>query len=999
MHTMTVSMPFILSLLFPAFLHSQALPRFLLNNSTDQGALLSFKSNITDDPFQVLENWNPNISFCNWNGVLCNMHKQRVTGLSLGNLMLAGTISPQITNLTFLRLLDLQNNSLHGSLPPRFGRLFRLETVILASNLIHGVIPSSLSLCSRLQVIDFSNNKLEGTIPTGLGTLSKLRDLSFAKNNLTGSIPSSFGNLSSLNNMILFSNNLQGPIPVELGRLQNLLQIHVGDNKIVGDIPSSLFNISSLQFFSLAENQLSGHLPWDMFSTLYNLNTFFVGGNMLEGPIPDSLSNASSLERLDLSTNGFIGQIPMLGNLPNIHILNLEINQLVSNGENGYLTSLTNSTLLRVFSVATNQLNGRLPSSIGNLSSQLSLLLMGENQFEGNIPEEIGSLGNLTLFSLAANSFTGHIPSTIGKLKNLQNLFIDVNLLSGQIPESLGNLTKLYQLGLSSNNLTGKIPSSLSNCQHLQMLDLSLNRLDGAIPKEILGYSNLGNLLNLSWNSLSGPLPIEIGNLKMVQGIDFSENYLSGTIPVMIGECLNLFYLSLAGNSFQGPIPDSLAGLKGIEYIDLSSNNLSGMIPKSLCSLQFLQSLNLSNNHLQGQVPKSGIFANSSAVSLTGNAELCDGVSKLHLPVCATPEKEKHSDRSKAKLIIWLTVGSAALVFLLGCTFLLLWNRKSHKPTATDVISFEGPHRLYSYYDIRTATNNFSSGNLIGEGSFGSVYKGVFRDGTLAAIKVFNMEQHGASKSFIAECETLRNVRHRNLVRIMSACSGGEFKALVLNFMPNGSLEKWLYEISESRGRERRYLDLRQRLQIAIDVASGLEYLHHDCETPIVHCDLKPSNVLLDEDMTAVVSDFGLSRMLLQKSTTQHLSSTLGLKGSIGYIAPEYGLGGGASAKGDVYSYGILLIEMFTRKRPTDEIFVNGLDIKKWVANALPDQVMEILDMDLMEGHMNRREDCLVSLLTIGLSCTSEMPEERPDMRNVSSMIKSTRNRLCNNAN
>ncbi|OVA17803.1 Protein kinase domain [Macleaya cordata] len=975
---MKASIPMIILTIFFCSLHhpSLSLSPPMLNNSTDRDALLSFKSSITDDPNGILNTWSLNTSFCNWNGVLCNPKKLRVTGLALGNLSLSGTISPHLTNLSFLRVLDLQNNSFSGSLPREIGRLFRLETLIVASNSIHGTIPSSLRYCFKLRVIDLSENRIEGTIPPELGELSKLEDLSFAKNNLTGTIPSSLGNISSLNNLILMSNNLHGLIPPELGRLHLLLQLHLADNNITGQIPTSLYNISSLIIVSLAKNRISDRLPSDLFTKLPRLGTLFVGGNLLEGPIPASLSNASNLERLDLSVNRFTGGIPLLQNLPNIEILNLEINELVSDDEHGleFIGSLANSTLLQVFSVATNQLTGRLPASIGNLSRQLSLLVMAENHFEGNIPAEIGNLGSLSLLALESNSFTGRIPSTIANLKNLQRLSLFLNHLSGPIPESLGNLTKLFELDLNTNNFSGRIPSSLSNCQSLQYLDLSLNRLDQEIPKEIFAFPSLGTLLNLSSNYLTGSLPTEIGNLKMVQAIDISKNNLSGTIPPTIGDCSNLLYLDLSRNSFQGSIPDSLAKLKGIEYIDLSSNSLSGTIPSSLESLKFLQLLNLSVNQLQGEVPNKGIFLNSTIVSLDKNKKLCGGVPKLGLPHCAATKR--HSNRSKMRWIIGVLVGSVALFVLLSLiVFLFFYWRAKSKSNAknTEDSSIKNPNRLlYSYYDLRAATDNFNSKNLIGEGSFGSVFRGVARDGTVVAIKVFNMDQHGASKSFLAECEALRNIRHRNLVKIITACSTSEFKALVLQFMPNGSLENWLYNTS--------------------NVASAMEYLHHECETAVVHCDLKPSNVLLNEDMTAHVCDFGLARMLHLNSSDNHTNSTLGLKGSIGYIAPEYGLGGGVSTKGDVYSYGILLLEMFTGKRPTNEVFRDGLNLKKWTELAFPDRVMEILDDNLVEDDCEMwKKDCVVSVIKIGLLCTNETPEERPSMRDVSAMIKRVR--------
>lgn len=369
----------------------------------------------------------------------------------------------------------------------------------------------------------------------------------------------------------------------------------------------------------------------------------------------------------------------------------------------------------------------------------------------------------------------------------------------------------------------------------------------------------------------------------MVQVIDVSKNKLSGAIPSTIGQCLNLLYLDLSENSFEGPIPSSLFNLKGVEYIDLSSNNLSGSIPNSLGTLQYLKLLNLSANELQGEVPKEGIFLNTSGIFLNDNSGLCGGLSDLGLSKCTTIKG--HSHRSRRILIVGVATSAAICTLVLLCFLLILFKKRKMQQgsTVTNVTSFDGPRRLYSYYNLRSATNNFSPEKLIGSGSFGFVYKGVLGDGTVTAVKVFDMDRSGASKSFIAECEALKNIRHRNLVKIISACSTPSFKALVLQFMPNGSMESWLHhETKDSRPS----LSLKQRLEIAIDVASAMEYLHHDCETPVVHCDLKPSNVLLDQNMTAHVGDFGLARILYGTASADRISSTLGLKGSFGYIAP-----------------------------------------------------------------------------------------------------------------
>ncbi|RVW22771.1 Receptor kinase-like protein Xa21 [Vitis vinifera] len=267
----------------------------------------------------------------------------------------------------------------------------------------------------------------------------------------------------------------------------------------------------------------------------------------------------------------------------------------------------------------------------------------------------------------------------------------------------------------------------------------------------------------------------------------------------------------------------------------------------------------------------------------------------------------------------------------------------------------------------------------------GTVYKGVLFDGLTAAIKVFNLEFLGSFKGFEAECEVMRNICHRNLIKIISSCSNLGFKALVLEFMPNGSLERWLYSHNYC-------LDLIQRLNIMIDVASALEYLHHDYSNPVVHCDLKPNNVLLDEDRVAHVGDFGIAKLLPGSESRQQTKTLC----TIGYMAPEYGSEGIVSTRSDVYSYGIMLLQVFARKKPTDEMFVGDLTLKSWV-ESLASTVMEFVDTNLLDKedeHFAIKENCVLCIMALALECTAESPEERINMRDVVARLKKIRIKL-----
>ncbi|XP_047266677.1 receptor kinase-like protein Xa21 isoform X2 [Capsicum annuum] len=319
-------------------------------------------------------------------------------------------------------------------------------------------------------------------------------------------------------------------------------------------------------------------------------------------------------------------------------------------------------------------------------------------------------------------------------------------------------------------------------------------------------------------------------------------------------------------------------------------------------------------------------------------------------------------------------------------TFVLLsirYKRGKSVPQQADLLSIVERERI-SYYELLRATNALSESNLIGSGSFGSVYKGVLKSGTAIAVKVFNLQLDAAFKSFDMECEVLRSLRYRNLVKVITSCSNLDFKALVLQYMPNGSLEKYLYSHNY-------FLDIRQRLSIVIDVACALEYLHHVCSSPVIHCDLEPSNVLLDEDMVAHLSDFGISKLLGEDESDLY-TKTLE---TLGYIAPEYGQDGLVSTKCDVYSYGIMLLETFTRRKPTE--FEGDLSLKQWVSYSLPDAVMDVADSNLvppMDNHLKKKLDCVASIMKVALDCCIESPARRTNMKDVVGMLEKIRIQL-----
>ncbi|RCV04938.1 hypothetical protein SETIT_1G041400v2 [Setaria italica] len=965
-------------------------------NNTDFISLLDFKRAIRNDPKGALSSWNSSMHFCSWEGVECSRTRpERVVALNLSGQALDGQISPSLGNLSYLASINLSTNSFSGQIPP-LGYLHKLKFLDLKYNSLQGNIPDAVTNCSNLQGLYLAGNFLVGEIPKKVALLSNLLHLWLHSNYLTGTIPPELGNITTLRQVILQTNQLHGSIPEQLGKLSNMSDLMLGGNRLSGRIPEALLNLSSLQQLAMPVNMLHGPLPSKIGDFLPNLRILFLGVNMLGGHIPESLTNASELQSIDLGYNyGFTGRIPPLGKLRELRMLLLHDNNLEAKDSQSweFLNALTNCTLLEKLSLYGNNLQGVLPYSIGNLSSNLDYLTLGSNMLHGLVPSSIGKLHKLTKLDLQYNSFTGFIDGWIGNIVSLQGLYIQGNNFSGHIPYSIGNISKLSELFLAVNQFYGPIPSILGKLPQLILLDLSYNNLQGNIPKNLIADSIVQCLL--SNNNLEGEIPY-FNKLQQLNYLDLSSNKLTGEIPFSLGTCQQLQTVRMDSNFLSGSIPISFGDLSGLTMLNHSHNNFSGSIPIALSKLQLLTQLDLSHNHLDGEVPTQGVFKNTTAISLKGNWLLCGGVLELHIPPCPTVTQRRTGWRHYFVRILIPILGIVSLTLLI---YFIISRKKV--PRAHLPLSFSGEQfPKVSYKDLAQATGNFTESNLVGRGSHGSVYKGRLTapEPVVVAVKVFDLAMEGTDRSFMSECQALRNIRHRNLLPILTACStidnrGNDFKALVYRFMPHGSLDSWLHP--PGYGNAANYLDLSQRLKIAVDIADALQYIHHDCENPIIHCDLKPSNILLDDDMTAHLGDFGIARFYLEtKSQTagdSRSTGTINLKGTIGYIAPEYAGGSHLSTSGDVYSFGVVLVEMLTGKRPTDPLFCNGLSIIDFCKTNFPDQILDIVDAYLLEEYQvcdranpekgNRFLECLLALVKVALSCTCQAPGDRIDMR------------------
>ncbi|XP_047961823.1 receptor kinase-like protein Xa21 [Salvia hispanica] len=900
--------------------------------------------------------------------------------LLLSHNRLSGPIPSSLTNASKLIFMDMSDNSFSGSIP-NFGNLKLLQKLFLEENNLSGAefptqeltFLSSLTNCRHLKDLEVSDNPLNGILPASIGNFSISLEYFCASNcNIIGAIPLEVGNLSSLLNLYLHDNFLSGVIPPTIGKMKQLQMLYLFDNQLAGSIPNDLCRLYHLGELSLYENMLVGRIP-ECLGDIKSLREIYLDSNQLNSTIPPSLWIITDLVILSLSSNHLSGKLSSeVGNLKMINSLDLSSNQF----SDVIPTSIDEGLpFLENFNVSNNKLEGKIPDG-GNFPNFSALSFSHNIALCGPIKFQVAPCSEnhrrSWLKKLIVSSVVLVVVAVIVMLILIRKHKQKTVALSADIPPLTTEYGRVSYIELEQGtrsfcetNLLGRealrsfdseatILSSIRHRNLVRVIGCCSNMEFKAL---ILTYMPNGSLDN---NHIVGVIPSEIGNLSSVLFIE-----LGGDIPTSIGGCQSLESLYLSNNLLDGSIPQSLGNVRNLIALDLSYNNLSGSIPKSLEDLHFLEYFNVSNNKLVGEIPERGCFGNLSDQSFSHNLALCVPI-RFEVPPCT---KNLHRSRSLMNFILPSVILAVTMVIVI-LVFIKICKPKKSPVHPTD-ISPVTEYRRVSYIELEQGTSGFSESNLLGRGSFGSVIEATLSDGLKTAVKVFNLQLQGAERSFDTETEILGSIRHRNIVRVIGCCSSPEFKALVLTYMPKGSLDKWLYSNIHC-------LDLIQRLKIGIDVATVLEYLHYGHTFPVVHRDGKPKNVLLDQDMVAHLGDFGIGKLFDDEEVVAQ-TQTLA---TIGYAAPELGMEGKVSTQGDVYSFGIMLLEMFTGKKPTDDMFDGEMRLKEWVSESLQGNSVPIAHA-LLSGEDQdfcAKEQCVLSIFVVAMACLVDVPHERINM-------------------
>ncbi|KAJ0457481.1 putative protein kinase RLK-Pelle-LRR-XV family [Helianthus annuus] len=726
----------------------------------------------------------------------------------------------------------------------------------------------------------------------------------------------------------------------------------------------------------------------------------------LVGQLSGAIGRLSELRVLSLPFNDLSGEIP-------VEIWGLEKLEI---GDNcGEISDKLGVPCMTVFDVSGNHLSGRIPSfryttcaPFNPSNAYLRYFASNDIRTPSLVPNDVGDLS--ITHNFRGNNFTGQLASVpIARTgENTVYAFLaGENELTGAFPGTLfENCVKLKAMAVnvSSNALSGQLPLNIGQlCRTLSFLDVSGNRISGTIPSSFGELSSLV-AVNLSWNMLIGEIPVSFNKIKDLKSLSISGNHLTGRIPTGLGKLGSLEVLELFSNSLTGEIPGDLVYLKNLSVLLLNNNKLSGPIPSGLANIKTIMRFNVSFNNLSGPLPQNDNLMECSSVLGNPNLQSCkvsppnsspdQPVGNDSANVSSPSVSQSKGGRGLSSIAIASIIcASAIFTVMLALMVLFLctkWRPKSGSRACghvrKEVTVFTDIGVPLTFENVVRSTGSFNASNCIGNGGFGATYKAEISPGFLVAIKRLSVGRFQGVQQFDAEIKTLGRLRHQNLVTLIGYHASETEMFLIYNYLPGGNLERFIQE------RSIRAIDWRILHKIALDIARALAYLHDQCVPRVLHRDVKPSNILLDDDLNAYLSDFGLARLL----GTSETHATTGVAGTFGYVAPEYAMTCRVSDKADVYSYGVVLLELISDKKALDPSFSsygNGFNIVAWACMLLRQgRAKEFFTEGLWDAGPH---DDLVEVLHLAVVCTVDSLSTRPTMKQVVRRLKQLQPPSC----
>ncbi|PKI36719.1 hypothetical protein CRG98_042884 [Punica granatum] len=814
-----------------------------------------------------------------------------------------------------------------------------MQYLSIGINALSGELPKELGLLTDLLSLGFGTNNFSGPLPFELGNLTKLEQLYFDSAGVSGPLPSAFANLRNLNTVWASDNELTGPIPDFIGNWSKLNQLVLHGTSFSGPIPSALSTLTSLKDLRIS-GITNGSSSLAFIKDMKNLTTLILRNNNISNSIPSIIGEYSSLAQLDLSFNNLIGQIPdSLFNLSSLSFLFLGNNSL-----NGTLPGEKSSSLVNI-DVSYNFLSGSFPSWVNNeqnlqlnlvgnnftiQNSNSSVLPSGLNCLQRNFPCNRG----LPIYSSFAVKCGGpQIRSSTGVVYDRDN---------STLGPATYYVTDTRRWAVSNGGYftDSNSPSYTytSQSQFTNTLDSELYQT-ARISASSLRYYGLG---------------LENGNYTVT--LQFAESAILNTNWQRLGR--RLFDIYIQGNNVEKDFDiqrEAGGSFRGVQ------RNFSAQVTENYLEIHLFWA---------GKgtccVPAQATYGPMiSAISTTPN----------FIPtVSNNPPATNEKDRTG--LIVGITVGVAAVSFLAFLVFCLVRRKKLRRANEEDeLLGIDTRPYTFSYSELKTATEEFSPINKLGEGGFGPVFRGTLSDGRVIAVKQLSLTSHQGKNQFVTEIATISAVQHRNLVKLYGCCIEGDKRLLVYEYLENKSLDQALF------GQRSLNLDWPTRYEICLGVARGLAYLHEESRLRIVHRDVKASNILLDSNLTPKISDFGLAKLYDDKKT--HISTRVA--GTIGYLAPEYAMRGHLTEKADVFAFGVVALEVLSGRLNSDQsLGQDKVYLLEWAWNLHEmNQEVELVDPRLSEFN----EEEAKRVVGIALLCTQTSPILRPSMSRVVSML------------
>ncbi|KAF8642502.1 hypothetical protein HU200_067177 [Digitaria exilis] len=937
-------------------------------NSGEIDALLKVKKAWGNPP--ALSSWNlqNSSSYCRWAGVSCDTDGH-VIKLSFQNFNITNPIPASICSLKNLTYLDLSYNNLTNQFPTVLYGCSALYYLDLSNNLFSGVLPADMNnLSSEMEHLNLSCNGFIGNVPSAIASFPKLKSLLLDTNSFNGTYPgSAIGDLTELETLTLASNPfMPGPIPAEFGNLKNLNYLWMSGMNLTGSIPDELSSLTELTTLALYINKLEGEIP-EWVWKLPKLEFLYLYANRFTGGIGPDVT-AFNLQEIDVSTNFLTGEIPdAIGGIKSLTTLYLYYNNLTGTipASIGHLPNLEDIKLFN------NMLSGPLPPELGK-NSPLGNLEVSNNFLSGELPDTLCSNNKLYDIVVFNNSFSGEFPAILGDCPTVNNIMLYNNNFTGEFPEKVWSAFPLLTtVEIQNNGFTGTLPSVIAT--NITRIQMGNNKFSGALPSSAPGLKSF----SAECNQFSGELPANMADFANLTELNLAGNMISGSISPSFRSLGRLNSLNLSDNQISGEIPAAIGLLPVLTMLDLSGNELTGKIPEDFNDLR-LNSLNLSSNQLSGEIPWS--LENSAfEESFLANRGLCAMAANMfikNVPACG------HSKMSTGIIILLTVVSVVVLAGAAGWCFVL--RRKAHgrhdlttwKVTPFRKVDFTESDILSKLHDE----------NVIGSGGSGKVYRvhlhrsGNGGAGEVVAVKKLwsrGKAEEKVCREFESEVRILGDIRHNNIVSLLCYISSDDTRLLVYEYMENGSLDRWLHP-RESPAVAAVPLDWPTRLGIAIDAARGLSYMHHESAQPIMHRDVKSSNILLDPGFRAKIADFGLARILVKSGEPESVSVS---GGTFGYMAPECGRGAKVNEKVDVYSFGVVLLELVTGRAANDAAAECCLVEWSWRRYKAGGPLHDVVDGSIPDRAVHAKDAVAVFLL--GVMCTGEDAPSRPGMKQV----------------